>query len=55
LGVAVTSVTRECALMPGWDINAVKAEWRDMWHSSGRLRLHAPDKTFLGWLEKRRA
>jgi plasmid replication initiation protein len=43
------------ALMPGWDIHALEAEWRDMWQRSGRPRLRAPDKAFLGWLEKRRA
>ncbi len=42
------------AVMPGWDIYALEAEWRDMWHRSGRPRLRAPDKAFLGWLEKRR-
>lgn len=53
----LAEVTRERgrALMPGWDIHALEAEWRDMWHRSGRPRLRAPDKAFLGWLEKRRA
>jgi plasmid replication initiation protein len=41
-------------LMPGWDIYALEAEWREMWHRSGRPKLRAPDKAFLGWLEKRR-
>lgn len=40
---------------PGWDIYALEAEWRGMWQRSGRPRLRAPDKAFLGWLEKRLA
>lgn len=39
--------------MPGWDIYALEAEWRDMWHRSGRPRLRSPDAAFLGWLKKR--
>lgn len=39
----------------GWDIYALEAEWRGMWQRSGRPRLRAPDKAFLGWLEKRLA
>ena len=37
----------------GWDIYALEAEWRGVWQRSGRPRLRAPDKAFLGWLEKR--
>ena len=40
-------------LAAGWDIYALEAEWRDMWHRSGRPKLRSPDKAFLGWLEKR--
>lgn len=40
---------------PGWDIYALEAEWRGVWHRSGRPSLRAPDKAFLGWLEKRLA
>jgi plasmid replication initiation protein len=42
-------------LASGWDIYALEAEWRAMWHRSGRPRLRSPDKAFLGWLEKRQA
>ena len=38
---------------PGWDVYALEAEWRAMWQRSGRPRLRAPDRAFLGWLEKR--
>ena len=38
---------------PGWDIHALEAEWRGVWQRSGRPRLRAPDKAFLGWLNKR--
>lgn len=41
------------AAMPGWDIYALEADWRDMWHRSGRPRLRSPDAAFLGWLKKR--
>ena len=39
----------------GWDIYALEAEWRGVWQRSGRPRLVAPDKAFLGWLDKRLA
>jgi plasmid replication initiation protein len=41
------------ALMPGWDIYALEADWRDMWNRSGRPKLRSPDAAFLGWLKKR--
>lgn len=40
-------------LAPGMDVYALEAEWRSWWHDTGRPRLAAPDKAFLGWLEKR--
>jgi len=39
------------AMMPGWDVYALEADWRDMWHRSGRPRLRSPDAAFLGWLK----
>ena len=42
------------AMMPGWDVHALEAEWRAWWHSTGRPRLRAPDRAFLGWLRTRR-
>ncbi len=41
------------ALMPGWDIYALEADWRDLWQRSGRPKLRSPDSAFLGWLKKR--
>ena len=41
------------ARAPGWDVHALEAEWRGVWTRSGRPRLRAPDKAFLGWLDKR--
>jgi plasmid replication initiation protein len=41
------------ALMPGWDVYALEADWRDMWHRSGRPKLRSPDAAFLGWVKKR--
>ena len=54
-GPVLKAATVEAArqTMPGWDIYALEAEWRDMWHRSGRPRLRSPDAAFLGWLKKR--
>jgi len=40
-------------LVPGWDVHALEAEWRGWWVDTGRPRLRAPDKAFLGWVRKR--
>lgn len=40
-------------LAPGWDIYALEAEWRTWWAASGRKRLSAPDRAFVGWLARR--
>lgn len=40
-------------MMPGWDVYALEADWRDMWQRSGRPRLRSPDAAFIGWLKKR--
>ncbi len=54
-GPVLKAATIEAArtLMPGWDIYALEADWRDMWLRSGRPRLRSPDAAFLGWLKKR--
>jgi Replication initiator protein A len=54
---ALASATLEKARRQaeGWDIYALEAEWRSLWARSGRPRLTAPDKAFLGWLAKRLA
>lgn len=38
---------------PGQDVHALEAEWRGLWQRSGRPRLRAPDRAFLGWLARR--
>lgn len=43
------------ALVPGADAYALEAEWRAWWATSGRPRLRAPDRAFLGWVKARRA
>jgi plasmid replication initiation protein len=53
LAAATLDAARDRA--PGWDVYALEAEWRAMWQRSGRPRLRAPDRAFLGWLEKRLA
>ncbi|WP_151720698.1 replication initiator protein A [Gemmobacter serpentinus] len=42
------------ALAPGMDVYALEAEWRAFWVSSGRPRLSAPDRAFLGWVKARK-
>lgn len=49
------TLARARASAAGWDIYALEAEWRAMWARSGRPKLTAPDKAFLGWLQKRLA
>jgi len=54
-GPRISEATREAARAqaPGWDIYALEEEWRHMWAQTGRARLRAPDKAFLGWITKR--
>lgn len=40
------------ALRPGADVYALQAEWLAIWRQRGGVRLHSPDKAFLGWLAK---
>jgi len=42
-------------LLPGADIYAVEADWRRFWVSSGRPRLRAADRAFLGFCRTRAA
>ena len=48
---ATIDAARDAA--PGWDVYALEAEWRAFWVASGRQKLRAPDKAFLGWLRGR--
>jgi hypothetical protein len=41
------------ALAPGWDIYALEADWRAYWAASGRQRLRAPDRAYLGYVRAR--
>ena len=43
------------ALGPGAVVYALEADWRAFWVASGRPRLTAPDRAFLGWLRGRGA
>jgi plasmid replication initiation protein len=54
-GPVLREATRDAAraLMPGWDVHALEAEWRGVWQRSGRPPLRSPDAAFLGWLRKR--
>jgi plasmid replication initiation protein len=40
------------ALAPGRDVYALEAEWRRYWARSGRPRLRAPDRAFLGFVRR---
>ena len=40
-------------LAPGWDVYALEADWRGYWLASGRPRLRAPARAFLGYVRKR--
>ena len=42
-------------LLPGFDVYALEAEWREFWIRSGMPRLRKPDAAFLGWVRKRAA
>ena len=39
----------------GADVHALEAEWRAWWDVSGRKRLAAPERAFLGWVQKKAA
>ncbi len=39
-------------LAPGHDVYALEADWQRYWSLSGKPRLRAPDKAFLGWVRK---
>lgn len=40
-------------ILPGADVYALEAEWKAVWMRRGAVRLHSPDKAFLGWAAKR--
>lgn len=40
-------------LAPGADVYALEAQWRGVWHASGRPRLRSADRAFLGWVVRR--
>lgn len=54
-GPVLKAATLDAArvMMPGWDIYALEADWREMWNRSGRPKLRSADAAFLGWLKKR--
>ena len=41
------------ALAPGWDVYALEADWRGYWAASGRPRLRAAERAFLGYVRAR--
>ncbi len=41
------------SLLPGWDVHALEAEWRDFWAASGKPRLRSADGAFVGFVRAR--
>lgn len=48
--VSADTLDQARALMQGWDIYALEAEWRAWWVQTGRPQLRSPDRAFLGWV-----
>lgn len=51
--VSEGALERARQIAPGMDVHGLVAEWQAFWAGSGRKRLAAPDRAFLGWLRKR--
>lgn len=41
------------SIAPGWDIYVLEADWRAYWAASGRPKLRAVDKAYLGYVRAR--
>ncbi|WP_227271833.1 replication initiator protein A [Roseobacter weihaiensis] len=50
--ISAAAIEAARALAPQADVYALEAQWRAWWAQSGRTRLSAPDKAFLGWVRK---
>ncbi|ABD57182.1 replication initiator protein A [Jannaschia sp. CCS1] len=53
--VSSDTLNQARALMPGWDVYVLEAEWRNWWAATGRPHLRSPDKAFLGWVRTQAA
>ncbi|SLN74435.1 Replication initiator protein A [Pseudooceanicola marinus] len=51
--LSAEALERARDIMPGADVYALEAEWRDFWASSGRPRLRSADRAFLGFVGKK--
>lgn len=51
--LSVEALQEARAFAPGEDVYALQADWHQFWQRTGRKRLRAPDKAFLGWIAKR--
>jgi len=51
--LAADTIATARELAPDSDIYALEATWRAFWLRSGRIKLHSPDRAFLGWLKAR--
>ena len=51
----LSSTTHDAArvVASGWDIYALEADWRAYWAASGKPKLRAPDKAYLGFVRAR--
>lgn len=52
--ISAAAIEAARALAPQADVYALEAQWRAWWAQSGRTRLSAPDKAFLGWVRKQK-
>jgi hypothetical protein len=42
-------------MMPGMDVYALEAEWRNFWAQSGSKPLRSVDRAFIGWIKTKLA
>ena len=50
---SVEALDEAKAMMPGADVHALEAEWRNFWVISGSKPLRSPDRAFIGWLKRK--
>lgn len=51
--LSVEALDEARRLAPGWDVYALEADWRGYWVATGRPRLRAAEKAFLGYVSAR--
>ncbi|MBR9823392.1 MAG: replication initiator protein A [Rhodobacteraceae bacterium] len=51
--LSAEALERARDMLPGRDVYALEAEWRDFWAASGRPRLRSADRAFLGFVSRK--